>query len=36
MCIRDSNDSVRKKNPGTVYRPAIPNDEYGQGNWGNR
>ncbi len=30
------NDSVRKKNPGTVYRPAIPNDEYGQGNWGNR
>jgi hypothetical protein len=29
------NDSVRDENSGTVYRPTVPNDEYGQGLWGN-
>jgi hypothetical protein len=30
-----SNDGKREKIPGTVYRPTVPNDEYGQGLWGN-
>ncbi|MGB3901301.1 MAG: DUF680 domain-containing protein [Mesorhizobium sp.] len=32
---KPSNDSVRKKAPATVYRPTVPNDDYGQGHWGN-
>ena len=26
---------IRKLPPRTVYKPAVPSDEYGQGHWGN-
>lgn len=30
------NGNIRKKDPATVYRPAVPNDDHGQGHWRDR
>jgi hypothetical protein len=30
---QQSNENIRKKDPATVYRPAVSNDDHGQGHW---